>query len=58
MTDDRDKYLYCTETVDADGNAPGWYFRDEEGDLHGPFETRDETLENFTVYCDWWVRHA
>lgn len=49
-----DRYIKSretTETVEGVEYLPGWYFHDETGDEHGPFETIDETRENLKNYC-------
>jgi hypothetical protein len=38
--------------VEAGWDGPGWYFNDDEGDLHGPFETQAECAEGWRYWWD------
>jgi hypothetical protein len=38
--------------IEAGWDGEGWYFHDEEGDLHGPFCNRQECIEGLRYYSD------
>jgi hypothetical protein len=44
------EHIYCL-TEENDGYLPGWYFSDEIGEMHGPFQTLEETEECLKNYC-------
>lgn len=44
------KWLGSNDDSSA-GLLDGWYFFDGTGDVHGPFSTRDETVECLKHYC-------
>ena len=55
---DLDKYIVELDATDEHGHPPGWYFHDEAGDLHGPYDGIENTRSELEVYVQWLQRHA
>lgn len=53
MLNDYDRFIHCfMQPTPMHGYIleAGWYFTDESYDYHGPFSTREETIELFNKY--------